>query len=180
MSPDEEDPTQTTHIQDGTRCSQSHCFTLDFLPFLCSQCNRQFCKDHSTAESHQCIGPSRPDRKVTSCNDCGARFDYYVTSDSQNESDIIDKIIVKHKATKTCAKSIHGESKSRNKCPVDGCREFLGPSNRVNCPKCRQTFCLSHRHVSAHSCPGKPVKKQSSNTQMKAMSNTFMKYLQAK
>jgi AN1-type zinc finger protein 1 len=39
----------------GKRCSMKDCKLLDFLPFVCEQCQDTFCKEHFNMESHDCL-----------------------------------------------------------------------------------------------------------------------------
>merc|ERR1712039_612756 len=45
--------------------------------------------------------------------------------------------------------------KGPKRCPVVGCKEQLGPSNRFECTRCGTTVCLKHRLQEDHPCnPG--------------------------
>ncbi|OLP86968.1 Zinc finger AN1 and C2H2 domain-containing stress-associated protein 16 [Symbiodinium microadriaticum] len=56
------------------------------------------------------------------------------------------------------------------RCPVAGCKEKLGPSNKFDCPRCNQTVCLKHRFEDAHDCRKK--KKKSLGQRIGACSST--------
>lgn len=44
------------------------------------------------------------------------------------------------------------------RCPVAGCKEKLGPSNKFDCKRCGQTVCLRHRFEEEHQCrPGEAL-----------------------
>ncbi|SCU80135.1 LAMI_0B00936g1_1 [Lachancea mirantina] len=45
----------------GTHCA--FCRQLDFLPFNCSQCGKQFCSSHRTKEAHHCVSAIAPSTK---------------------------------------------------------------------------------------------------------------------
>ena len=38
----------------GLQCSMEICNQLDFLPIKCSNCQKVFCKDHSSLVNHNC------------------------------------------------------------------------------------------------------------------------------
>ncbi|EDO37071.1 predicted protein [Nematostella vectensis] len=38
----------------GDHCEVLSCKLLDFLPFICSDCTKTFCKDHRTKDAHSC------------------------------------------------------------------------------------------------------------------------------
>ena len=46
----------------GTQCSLSSCSTHDFLPILCPDCSKSFCKHHIHSDLHSCLSlPQKSD-----------------------------------------------------------------------------------------------------------------------
>jgi len=150
------------HVQDGSKCQHPHCFILDFLPFRCNGCHGQYCVDHADAKEHQCSGPSRPDKKVIECPKCDNSVQFYVTEENEEERES-DRALRIHWRDE-CMGKLNGNTSNKPKiCPVEGCREILGPSTRVKCSKCENEHCLRHRYSNTHRCvKAKPPKKSDS------------------
>ncbi|KAK9473113.1 uncharacterized protein V1510DRAFT_415147 [Dipodascopsis tothii] len=43
----------------GEHCAFSECHKLDFLPFVCPECQLKYCLDHRTSSAHRCAGQTK-------------------------------------------------------------------------------------------------------------------------
>jgi len=71
----------------GTQCSLDSCSTYDFLPILCPDCSKYFCKHHIRSDLHSCLSlPQKSDvqhEKLRRCvfNNCNSlSLDAYSSS----------------------------------------------------------------------------------------------------
>lgn len=126
----------------GRHCSLETCHQRDFLPFTCDICKGSFCLDHRTYASHNCVGKERKDMTSISCPICGDSIKF---SQSQN----IDELWTIHFENECIQTS---KSKAIDKCVSKSCKIRLGPSNRFQCPQCKELVCLSHRRPEDHQC----------------------------
>jgi len=136
------------HIEDGSKCQHPHCYTYDFLPFNCQRCHSTYCIEHANPTDHQCTGPTRPDKKVIGCNKCGKSIQFYVTGENEERMEC-ERALTVHQLNECKGKFVGNKTRI---CPADGCREILGPSNRVKCSKCDKEYCLRHRYTTTHDC----------------------------
>ncbi|CAD8166877.1 unnamed protein product [Paramecium pentaurelia] len=122
----------------GKRCQYSICRQKDFLPYSCSLCNNEFCKEHRTPEAHECTKLSIK-KQVLKCPICEKGISY--TSD-QNEN-----MIWEEHFQKDCPQ----QPKEKKFCPI--CKNKLTDLNRVQCKDCGMEICLKHRQREDHRCP---------------------------
>ena len=131
----------------GKHCSEPTCKQLDFLPFKCRGCQKIFCLDHRTFESHSCtcVNPLK-DRRALDCPLCGA-----VITSPPNQDPNIKMNDHLTQECKVMNPKLNQKKSTHNQCGVAGCkkREILP----VTCSKCSQHFCLSHRWEKDHNCP---------------------------
>lgn len=52
----------------------------------------------------------------------------------------------------TTCRQVAPKKKGPATCPVPGCKEKMGPSNRYECKHCHQTVCMKHRMQEDHDC----------------------------
>eukprot|EP00400_MALV-I_sp_L67-5_P000690 gene690-735_t len=130
----------------GAHCSVQYCRTKDFLPFKCDACDMVFCKEHFRYEDHDCKKASQKDNQAIICPICK-----FVLRMKGNEDPNV--VFQRHQDSGECAlKQKQPSPKKQSKCPVQGCREKLGPTNSYTCPECGQRVCLRHRFPDEHNC----------------------------
>ncbi len=54
----------------GRHCYLDICKQKDWLPVKCKYCNKIYCADHSSIESHQCLAYEKEYKKVYICPLC--------------------------------------------------------------------------------------------------------------
>lgn len=126
----------------GTHCAELSCNKLDFLPFTCNLCKKEFCVDHHKYTAHNCTESYRADAQVPICPLC----DQPVPSKRGQPPDLAVNEHMENNC-KNKKKKIY-----TNKCSADGCKtKEMIP---VLCDSCRQNYCLRHRHPTDHDCKG--------------------------
>lgn len=122
----------------GAHCTFPECKQQDFLPFHCDLCKQDFCQFHRSYSEHNCyrdpIG-----REVFVCPVCERGIDMIEGQDPNITFE-------NHISSGRC------QSKEKNKCPVIRCNKTLTGVNCVECNRCHQTFCLTHRFSDTHDC----------------------------
>ncbi|PHH75822.1 hypothetical protein CDD80_2041 [Ophiocordyceps camponoti-rufipedis] len=106
----------------GKHCQYAPCNQLDFLPFRCQACQKDFCGDHRTPSSHKCAIPERQVQRVA---------DDAATKKERSPNRVGEKAC----GSPTC-KAVIGTP--------------LTPS--VHCRSCRRDYCLKHRLQEEHDC----------------------------
>lgn len=128
----------------GTNCAESNCRQLDFLPFTCDLCKKEFCVDHHVYDKHNCSESYRRDVQVPICPLC----DQPVPSKRDQPPDLAVNDHLENNC-KSKNKKIY-----TNRCSFGGCKtKEMIP---VCCDSCTQNFCLRHRHTVDHECKGPP------------------------
>ncbi|XP_058536707.1 AN1-type zinc finger protein 2A [Ochotona princeps] len=132
----------------GKHCSEKTCRRLDFLPLRCSECHRDFCKDHFTCAAHSCPLAFQKDVRVPVCPLCHVPVPV-------RRGQVADVVVGEHMdggCRSRPGKS--GEKVFTFRCSREGCkRKELLP---VACAQCRAHFCIRHRHPLDHRC-GRPA-----------------------
>ncbi|CAL4112507.1 unnamed protein product, partial [Meganyctiphanes norvegica] len=128
----------------GTHCAESACRQLDFLPFTCDLCKKEFCVDHHKYDKHNCSESYRRDVQVPICPLC----DQPVPSKRDQPPDLAVNDHLENNC-KSKKKKIY-----TNRCSFGVCKtKEMVP---VSCDSCKQNFCLRHRHTIDHECKGPP------------------------
>eukprot|EP00930_Biecheleria_cincta_P048016 TRINITY_DN33398_c0_g1_i1.p1 TRINITY_DN33398_c0_g1~~TRINITY_DN33398_c0_g1_i1.p1 ORF type:complete len:198 (-),score=19.89 TRINITY_DN33398_c0_g1_i1:189-782(-) len=130
-------------VKGAAHCSIATCHRLDFLPFRCDACNGVYCQDHFPYGGHQCTKAGADSVQVIVCPICEVAERIRTDEDPNLTWD-------RH-FTQSCNQRAP-EKSGPKRCPVDGCREKMGPSNRFDCQRCGQTFCIKHRLQEDHDC----------------------------
>jgi len=114
----------------------------------CDLCAGVLCKDHIRYDEHQCPSSHRKNIQIPVCPLCNQA----VSSVNRNESP--DRIISAHidRDCKSDPALKKREKVYANKCSVTSCKQR--EAIKVNCDKCRKTFCLKHRFPDDHQCHG--------------------------
>ncbi|KAL2121260.1 hypothetical protein VTJ04DRAFT_5287 [Mycothermus thermophilus] len=118
----------------GSHCQYAPCNQLDFLPFKCQSCNKTFCLEHRTEDSHACpqagawARRKREQELARLGAGAGRRMQDPVTG-----------------------------SRSRP-CAADDCKTTIGTALHpgVHCADCNRAYCLKHRLREDHDCANKP------------------------
>jgi predicted nucleic acid binding AN1-type Zn finger protein len=137
----------------GERCSQAGCGQLDFLPLKCNYCKISFCKEHANPpENHQCT-VGRPNREIPICPICSQS----ITGKDLKKGNHLDLIMNEHIESK-CQKYLLSEKprsgySSTYACSVVDCS--IRSVVKIECPKCKKTFCTKHRWETDHKCQSK-------------------------
>ncbi|OWM71585.1 zinc finger AN1 domain-containing stress-associated protein 12 [Punica granatum] len=138
----------------GRHCQHPECNQLDFLPFNCDRCHKDFCLEHRSYMDHECPKPDRTSRKVIVCETCSASNE----TTGQDEED--ERVMMeKHVKSGSCDPS----KKEKLKCPIKRCREVLTYSNTSTCKTCQVKVCLKHRFPADHNCQRRPTAASSSS-----------------
>ncbi|KAL2153658.1 hypothetical protein VTH82DRAFT_4813 [Thermothelomyces myriococcoides] len=117
----------------GSHCQYSYCNQLDFLPFRCQSCNKTFCLEHRTEDSHECTNKGAW---------AARRREQELARPSLGQG-------------KTMRDPVVGGKKKV--CADDGCTAVIGTSLApgVHCADCRRDYCLKHRLREEHGCSSK-------------------------
>jgi len=135
----------------GEQCQAETCGQLDFLPIKCYGCHKKFCTDHFRYENHQCPVRRNQDVQVPVCPLCdkpvptakGVSPDTTVSAHIDRDCKS-DPAVAKRNKIYT------------NKCSVKKCKQK--EMMKVQCDKCKQSFCLKHRHPQDHECRNAAVR----------------------
>ncbi|CAJ1425912.1 unnamed protein product, partial [Effrenium voratum] len=136
-------PPRPVEVKGAAHCSFARCHQLDFLPFKCDACQGVFCQEHFPYASHSCARADRGSVQVIICPMCEASV--------RLKADEDPNITWERHFTQSCKQSLPSKTGPR-RCPVAGCKEKLGPSNKFDCQQCGQTVCLRHRFEDEHDC----------------------------
>lgn len=128
----------------GKHCEEKHCNQLDFLPFSCKHCGKNFCKDHWQIKDHDCIvKPESLDARAVECPACGA----VLNANGSDPNVVVDRHI---KAGCNNSGELALKKARSNICSVANCkRKELTP---ILCKRCLKNFCLRHRLDVDHDC----------------------------
>jgi len=128
----------------GKHCSEETCKQLDFLPFKCDDCARQFCVDHFEPTKHNCKNVVEKDSRLPQCPLC---MQYL----SKGVRGVDDNAQVERHIQSNCKLHLLTNSKpKKNKCATSKCKQrSLIP---FTCGSCYQQFCVRHRHPGDHAC----------------------------
>ncbi|XP_068223907.1 AN1-type zinc finger protein 2A-like [Palaemon carinicauda] len=164
----------------GKHCAEPTCFQLDFLPFTCNLCKKEFCVDHHTYTAHNCAESYRADVQVPICPLC----DQPVPSKRGQPPDLAVNDHLENNCKNKAKTKIY-----TNKCSAPKCKgkEMV----KVTCDSCGLDFCLRHRHTLDHNCKGplnpreraaaaaatRVADKSKNNKQTSSSSNGILKYL---
>lgn len=131
----------------GSHCAETTCKQLDFLPIKCDACSRIFCNDHVRYDNHRCTESYKKDNQVPVCPLCNKPIPLLPNENAD--------IKVGHHIDTDCQSDPAKERRGKvytNRCGVKGCKKKeLIP---MKCEKCRENFCIRHRHETDHQCTG--------------------------
>lgn len=142
-------------VSGARHCSMQSCHQLDFLPFRCDACHKDFCQDHFAYACHGCPYAAARSVQVLLCPLCQET----VRIDPDEDPNVTWE---KH-FTSTCRQAPKAKPKKR-RCPVPGCKEQLGLTNSFECKRCGQTVCMTHRLQEDHPCDARNANAASKNS----------------
>jgi len=116
----------------GKHCALQSCNVLDFLPIQCS-CSQWFCKLHISPDLHDC--PSVQQHPFESSSSTGVRPKCAFSACNKTSL-----------GTGVTAVDLTQEGEPREAIPR-------------GCPGCQLSFCVDHRHMQSHACPGLVIGK---------------------
>jgi predicted nucleic acid binding AN1-type Zn finger protein len=120
----------------GTQCGNPSCNQLDFLPFRCSGCTKQFCINHRKQGDHSCTaGAILEDTVIPVCPLC---FSSVPIRNGENPNEIVERHI-------NAGCPDHDDERRQRKkakaCSLRSCgKSELVP---IICPDCNRQFCLT-------------------------------------
>lgn len=126
----------------GKHCSDTTCKQKDWLPIKCKYCQKFYCAQHYSIESHNCSEHAKTAKKVYSCPICNK-----VLTVNMNLS--VEENFQIHEATQ-CS-GVY-EKKKQQVCPTRRCKTKLYEYNHYVCKGCSKKFCLKHRIQQDHQC----------------------------
>lgn len=130
-------------VSGARHCAVASCHQLDFLPFRCDACGQHFCQNHFAHASHNCPRAENSSVQVLLCPLCHEAI--------RIKPDEDPNLTWERHFTQSCRQSVK-EKKGPKRCPVPGCKEQLGLSNKFECQRCGTTVCLRHRMQEDHPC----------------------------
>lgn len=126
----------------GKHCHKKDCRQIDFLPFNCQRCRRDFCLNHRSPAQHSCQGSETNDSKIPQCPLCGKFIEKGLFGEDDNSQ-------VERHILSGCTERILTKRK-KNRCNFGKCRTAsLIP---FHCSDCYSYFCVRHRHPLDHHC----------------------------
>lgn len=120
----------------GARCALPECRRLDYLPFQCASCKRQFCESHHLPSAHAC--QSAPANTVPTCPICQSA------------------VPVPSSMTPNDAMALHIDAgcpkrhRDNPQCSLPTC-SVRDPA-ATNCVACHRVFCVAHCVEINHDC----------------------------
>eukprot|EP00914_Ancora_sagittata_P024968 GHVO01049801.1.p1 GENE.GHVO01049801.1~~GHVO01049801.1.p1 ORF type:complete len:113 (-),score=19.05 GHVO01049801.1:188-526(-) len=101
----------------GAHCQLDWCRQLDFLPFTCPFCGKEFCLDHRQPNEHECPFENASDRRVMVCPKCHESVPLNPNMSTEEQQQ-------QHEASGDCQPEVtENKKKRKEKCVVQGCRE---------------------------------------------------------
>jgi len=124
-------------INCGVHCALKECNQLDFLPFQCEICEKQFCQNHYLF--HGCH------QNETNANNSNNNNNNNNNTKNNNSKSKSSNVIRKFSCSARRCKS----------------KEFV----KFVCNKCHQNYCVKHRSPNSHQCDD--IQKQSKKNREK-------------
>jgi len=130
----------------GKQCSHPSCLLVDFLPFKCQHCEESFCQEHFMVSAHACpkYDESKHNRVAPNCPLCNIPV---AVRPGQDPNARMEEHFTKECSVMT-GKS--GKARTMPVCAKGGCKKVL--FSPIQCDKCRDQFCPSHRFPADHNC----------------------------
>lgn len=144
----------------GAACHLGSCKREDFLPFQCANCGEKYCGNHFRPSDHDCSYRLHPEKReqgeqrnfvVPLCPLCTE-----VPAGWKRGEDAI-VAIERHVNQRACsaldarlAESTSQRKLRENRCHYRRCEKIM--IVKMECEKCRESFCPSHRAPLQHAC----------------------------
>lgn len=120
----------------GARCSLPTCRRLDYLPYRCSGCKKEFCDEHRVLSAHSCAAAAS--RIIPTCPLCGAAVPAAAGMTA-------DTAVSRH-IDAGCPKRL----RSNPPCSLPSCK--VRDPAATPCVACRRIFCVAHCVEINHNC----------------------------
>ncbi|KAG9294848.1 hypothetical protein G9A89_008540 [Geosiphon pyriformis] len=128
----------------GRHCSKTSCKQLDYLPFKCQYCKKEFCQEHSKAQAHDCLdAPSEEGVRVPTCPVCNVPVPI-------NKGEDPNIRMEQHIANDCSPPPKTTSNKPFNACSFHTCKQRVAV--RLLCPSCGKNYCIKHRLDVDHNC----------------------------
>ncbi|KAG9315708.1 hypothetical protein JVU11DRAFT_3355 [Chiua virens] len=130
----------------GQQCSESSCLLVDFLPFKCQHCSKNFCGDHFLVAAHHCpqYDESKHNRVAPGCPLCNTP----VAIPPGEDPNIRMERHINTECSVMTGKS--GRTRSQPLCARGKCGKVLYAP--IACNACKKQYCPQHRFPKDHSC----------------------------
>lgn len=162
----------------GTPCHLGSCRREDFLPVLCQNCGDKYCGEHFRPSQHECNYRLHPERRGH-----GEEGDYLVplcpvceeVPSGWRRGEDATVIIARHIDSRSCsaldeklAETNRQRKRRENRCNQRRCEKIM--IVRMECEKCHQAFCPSHRTPAQHACTAGTQRQQRATTKQASSS----------
>ncbi|KAH8916044.1 hypothetical protein BT69DRAFT_1303152 [Atractiella rhizophila] len=137
-------------IEIGQHCTLESCNQLDFLPFKCNKCEKNFCAEHWKVGDHDCPkAGAGDDFRAPECPLCHAPIPLSSPSEDPN-------VPMSRHLDSLCPilfPSSGAPAKSLRTCRLKGCnKKFIAGTDGILCNGCGERYCISHRFAKDHNC----------------------------
>eukprot|EP01100_Stratorugosa_tubuloviscum_P013586 TRINITY_DN689_c1_g1_i1.p1 TRINITY_DN689_c1_g1~~TRINITY_DN689_c1_g1_i1.p1 ORF type:complete len:183 (-),score=67.87 TRINITY_DN689_c1_g1_i1:146-694(-) len=134
----------------GKHCEFEECQQLDFLPFKCNCCKKNFCLEHRTFESHNCKiwKEEQEKQKPLICPLCGDPIPSQLIKGKDKDSIMNEHIETKCRVTCTTTTTT---TTNKQSCQFLRCKQSSSLAF-VQCRFCSKQYCLKHRFEQDHNC----------------------------
>ncbi|KXN72514.1 hypothetical protein CONCODRAFT_68923 [Conidiobolus coronatus NRRL 28638] len=140
----------------GANCNLSNCNKLDFLPFKCPNCRKEYCDEHYHPEQHGCKAPAPiVDVVVPTCPVCNQPVPFKRGEDPN--------IAVNNHISRNC-KNPPSPTPNSKVCQLPACKAKTVVAQI--CSDCKKSFCMKHRFPQDHKCTPPPPPPPSKSTQL--------------
>lgn len=122
----------------GARCALPSCGHVDYLPYTCGSCNRQFCERHRFPSVHNCAAAAAQHQHVPTCPICQSA----VPAGPDGDLDAA----MSHHIDLGCPK----RPRAFPECALSGCKVRDPAATR--CRACGLVYCVAHCVEVNHNC----------------------------
>eukprot|EP01130_Rhizamoeba_saxonica_P013266 TRINITY_DN5647_c0_g1_i3.p1 TRINITY_DN5647_c0_g1~~TRINITY_DN5647_c0_g1_i3.p1 ORF type:complete len:201 (-),score=16.40 TRINITY_DN5647_c0_g1_i3:355-957(-) len=150
----------------GQHCGVAVCQQLDFLPFVCEQCQGIFCENHQKFSDHGC--DTSIDKVVPTCPLCNQII---VVLSGQNVNTLVNRHIEAGCPKEDMRKMV------TYRCSFGRCRKK--EKVRMSCRECEEQFCMRHRYPRNHECPSLATQNNGNGNIFSSFLNTTQQRINA-
>lgn len=130
------------------RCEYPICNQIEYLPIQCKYCSKWHCASHQRTDNHECKAKQFDSKMITECPMCLQKIEYLKDAD-------VNLVVATHMSSGQCKPENYQKVVKKRKgtrCKAAKCFKKLNSLNKIQCKRCRQFFCLSHRFADSHDC----------------------------